>query len=84
MHVFTNGNLQEPVRITLKQTHVIKVSGRKRRMVVKRDELIYIPLLLTLERLLNNGCILDQVCLCLIVVHVLLFLRRRVYICICI
>lgn len=41
--------------------HIQKISGRKRRTVLKKDEMFYVPLLLTLEKLLQNDSVLKEV-----------------------
>ena len=38
--------------------HIQKISGRKRRTVLKKDEMFYVPLLLTLEKILKNDYVL--------------------------
>lgn len=53
--------LKEPRRIVLKETRVHQRSGRKRKIVVKKEEMMYIPLLETLQGLLNNSSIMSQV-----------------------
>ena len=52
---------QEPRRIVLKQTRTLQLSGRRRKLVVKKEEAMYIPLLETLQTLLNNTTIYEQV-----------------------
>ena len=53
--------LKEPRRIILKETRIRQLSGRKRKVVVKKEEMMYIPLLETLQGLLNNSAILSKV-----------------------
>jgi len=52
---------QEPVSIPLGEQRVWKGRGLKRRCVVKKDSLVYIPLLNTLQSLLRNKAILAEV-----------------------
>ena len=52
---------QEPVSIALGERRVWKGRGHKRRCVVKKDSLVYIPLLHTLQSLLSNKGILAEV-----------------------
>lgn len=52
---------KEPHRIVLKETRILQRSGRKRKIVVKKEEMMYIPLLETLQGLLNYSSILSQV-----------------------
>ena len=58
---FKNIFLKEPCRIVLKETRIHQHSGRKRKVVVKKEEMMYIPLLEILQVLLNNLSILAQV-----------------------
>ena len=53
--------LKEPRRIILKETRIRQLSGQKRKVVVKKEEMMYIPLLETLQGLLNNSAILSKV-----------------------
>lgn len=50
------------MKIVLGERHVWKGVGSKRRYKLKTDMAIYIPVLLTLECLLNNEAILSEVC----------------------
>ena len=47
--------------VPLGERRVWKESGLKRRCVVKKDSLVYIPLLSTLQSLLRNNAILAEV-----------------------
>ena len=60
-YFFKNIFLKEPRRVVLKETRIHQLSGRKRKVVVKKEEMMYIPLLETLQGLLNNSSILAQV-----------------------
>lgn len=53
--------IQESVRLLLGKRWVWKGRGSKHRCVVKRDEMMYIPLLDTLQSLLNNENVLAEV-----------------------
>ena len=44
--------------IVLNCRHIQKNSGRKRRTVLKKDEMFYVPLLLTLKKILQNDYVL--------------------------
>lgn len=57
MYVLT----QEPVRIPLKHSRTLKLSGRRRKVVIKKEEIMYIPLLETLQSLLSNSSVYEQV-----------------------
>ena len=76
--------LQEPVKITLEKRHVLRVSGCKRRLVENKEEMIYVPLLLTLERLLNNDSIMNQVGLNLWHTHVCVHVFHIVHVLHCV
>ena len=52
---------QEPVRVKLGEQRVWKGTGSKRRCVLEEDTFMYIPLLNTLETLLQNDSILAEV-----------------------
>ena len=49
------------MRIVLKETRTLRLSGRSRKVIVKKEEIMYIPLLKTLEQLLNNTTVFEQV-----------------------
>ena len=49
------------MRITLGERRVWKGVGSKRRCVVKTDDAFYVPVLKTLENMLNNETILGEV-----------------------
>ena len=51
--------MQEPIRIVLKESPLQKISGR-RKIVVKK-EYMYIPLHKSLQSLLNNTTIYEEV-----------------------
>lgn len=53
---------QEPVRIVLGTVRKAKGTGHKRRLVETDNTMMYIPLLETLELLLQNETILGEVC----------------------
>ena len=52
---------QEPVRVKLGEQRVWKGTGSKRRCVLEEDTFMYIPVLNTLETLLQNDSILAEV-----------------------
>lgn len=54
--------MQEPKTIILGTEKKMRGSGKKRRCIEVRDEMKYIPLLSTIERLLQNKEFLQQVC----------------------
>ena len=56
--------MQEPRRIVLKETSTVRLSGRKRKVVVNKTKIMYIPLLDTLQSQLNNDKIYQEVNLC--------------------
>ena len=56
-----NFNLVEPHCIVLGQYHVKVRRGSKLKMVMKNDEAYYVPLLESLQELLNNESILKEV-----------------------
>lgn len=60
--MYVNVHFQEPKRIVLKQTRTLRLSGRTRKLVVKKEEAMYVPLLETLQSLLNNTTIYEQAC----------------------
>ena len=47
--------------MTLGETRMWKGVGSKRRCVLKNDHAIYVPLLSTLQKMLDNECILSEV-----------------------
>ena len=49
------------MRISLKETRTFRLCGRLRKTVIRREEIMYVPLLKTLEQLLNNATIFEQV-----------------------
>lgn len=53
--------MQEPIRIVLKESPVQVLSGRRRKLVVKKEEYMYIPLHKSLQSLLNNTSIYQEV-----------------------
>ena len=52
-----------PERIVLKETSTYRLAGRRRKMVVTKTEMMYVPLLKTLEAQLNIPVILREVCM---------------------
>ena len=52
---------KEPRRIVLKETRIHQLSGRKRKILVRKEEMMYIPLIETLQELLKNSSILSKV-----------------------
>ena len=52
------------MRISLGERNVWKGRGSSRKLVVKKDEMYYVPLLKTLESLLQNETIIAEVCWC--------------------
>ncbi len=55
--------LQEPVRVTLGEKRVWKGRGQKRQCVEVCDTFMYIPLLKTIQVLLQNSSVVAQVCM---------------------
>ena len=53
--------MQEPHCIVLGQYHVKVRRGSKLKLVMKNDEAYYVPLLESLEELLNNDSFLEEV-----------------------
>lgn len=53
--------IQEPKRIVLKKTSTQRLSGRFRKVVVKKEEILYIPLLETLACQLKNTTVFEEV-----------------------
>lgn len=53
--------LQEPRRIVLKETRTQRLAGRRRKIVVTKTEMMYIPMLETLQSQLNNHRIFEEV-----------------------
>ena len=51
------------MHVTLGQQHVWKGTGVKRKCILKDDDIIYIPVLKTLEGLFQNEAILSKVCI---------------------
>ena len=51
------------MRVTLGERRVWKGAGVKRKCVVKKDELVYVPLLKTLQAYLSNSFFVEQVTL---------------------
>jgi hypothetical protein len=58
-----NFKLIEPERLILQEHCIQKQVGTKRRLISKKDELIFIPLLATLQQMLNNALYLQEVLL---------------------
>jgi len=54
--------MQEPVSIFLGEWYKWKSAGAKRRLITKQDFVYYVPILKTLEVLLNNQHFADEVC----------------------
>lgn len=57
--------MQEPRRIVLKQTTTQRLSGRTRKIVVNKTEVMYVPLLETLQNQLNSIGIQEEVRICM-------------------
>lgn len=57
----THLHLVEPTRITLNCTHIQRIAGRKRKTIVKKEEVFYISILQTLEVMLQNDAVLKEV-----------------------
>ena len=49
------------MRIILKEARTLRLCGRSRKVAVQKDEIMYVPLLKTLEQLLNKTTIFEQV-----------------------
>ena len=45
----------------LKETSTQRLAGRRRKTVINKKEMMYIPLLDTLQSLLNNATVLEEV-----------------------
>ena len=54
--------MQLPESIVLKETSTYRLAGRRRKILVSKTEMIYVPLLKTLEAQLNNPIILREIC----------------------
>ena len=54
-------HLQEPVRVSLGKRHNCKGNGAKRRCVSKEDCFMFVPVLKTLQVLLNDKVVLSEV-----------------------
>ena len=54
--------MQEPRRIVLKQSTTQRLCGRKRKVVTNKTEMMYIPILETLQAQLNNATVFQEVC----------------------
>ena len=52
---------KEPTRIVLKETQQFRLAGRRRKVVIKKEEIMYIPLLETLQHLLNKTAVYEEV-----------------------
>ena len=55
--------MQEPKKIVLKETTTQRLCGRKRKVVVNKTEMMYVPILDTLQAQLNNATVIHEVCL---------------------
>ena len=53
--------MQEPTPIVLGERHKWKGDGIKRRYILKQDQIYYVPILKTLQCLLNNHILLSEV-----------------------
>ena len=62
--VYVHIHLQEPQTVLLGTERQWIGSGEKRSYVEVRDEMIYVPILETIQSLLNNGNVSKQVCTC--------------------
>ena len=51
------------MRIVLKESSTQRLAGRKRKIVLNKTEIMYIPILKTLQSQLNNSTILMEVSL---------------------
>lgn len=49
------------MRIVLQESRTFRLYGRQHKVVTNRDEMMYIPLLKTLERMLKNNILLSEV-----------------------
>jgi hypothetical protein len=59
--------MKQPRRITLGHSSVKRRSGTSYKEVLKDDEIMYIPILESLEQMLNNDSILKEVNLTIMV-----------------
>lgn len=57
--------MQEPRRIVLKQSTTLRLCGSKRKAVTDKTEIMYIPILDTLQAQLNNATVFQEVCACI-------------------
>ena len=55
-------SMQLPVTVVLRTERKAKGLGSKRRLVEKEESYVYIPILQTLETLLQNDMVLAEVC----------------------
>lgn len=53
--ITSGNNLQEPERVVLGEHLNWMGAGAKRKSVMKKDEVMYIPLLKTLQSMLDHG-----------------------------
>ena len=59
--IFTCMSEQESKQVVLGQRLTMEGSGLRRRFVTKKECMVYIPILKTLEVLLNNDTVLSEV-----------------------
>lgn len=59
--IITFSTMQEPIRVCLGERREWKGSGAKRRIVLKKDEMMYVPILHTLQSLLNHDSVYSEV-----------------------
>ena len=62
----THKLLQSPIKVVLGTSRKAKRFGTKRRLVEQEETFVYIPILQTLQKLLNNDTVLTEVvCVCM-------------------
>lgn len=57
-------HFKQPLEICLGEVRKRRGTGRKSRIVTVQETMIYVPILKTLEVLLNNETVLTEVCCC--------------------
>ena len=54
-------SVQEPVQVELGSQHVMEGTGDRRRTVQEKDTFTYVPILTTIESMLQNDAVLEEV-----------------------
>jgi len=55
--------IQEPVRVVLGERRICTGSGEQRKSTLKEETMMYVPILETLQVMLENKAIFTEVCL---------------------